>query len=181
MTRLKIMGISGSLRTNSSATMVLKQVAMLLPSSVGFNMYSGLGELPHFNDAADEPATVKQFKNLVAAADGIFICSPEYAFGVPGTLKNALDWTVSSGEFDKKPVAALSASPTSAGGDKAHASLLLVLSALSARVVASASFPIPAIYKKISKTGAVVDPAIVDLLARVLADLKAEIRKGPPE
>jgi len=150
MVHLKIMGISGSLRTNSSATMVLKQVAMLLPSSVGFNIYSGLGELPHFNDADDEPATVKQFKNLVAAADGIFICSPEYAFGVPGTLKNALDWTVSSGDFVSKPVALITAA---SGGKSAHASLLLTLSALSASVAEEATLIIPFIRAKLNEGG----------------------------
>ncbi|MEO6094641.1 MAG: NAD(P)H-dependent oxidoreductase [Fibrobacteria bacterium] len=182
--RMRILGIAGSLREDSSNGTLLKIAASLPDPEVELEIYRGLGDLPFFSperDDANQDGSVAEFRARLKRADGILIATPEYAFGMPGVLKNALDWTVSSGEFDKKPVAALSASPTSTGGDKAHASLLLVLSALSARVVTSASFPIPAIYKKISKTGAVVDPAIVNLLAGVMADLKAEIGKGPPE
>ena len=165
MVHLKIMGISGSLRTNSSATMVLKQIAMLLPSSIEFNIYNGLGELPHFNDAEDEPATVKQFKNLVAAADGIFICSPEYAFGVPGTLKNALDWTVSSGELTYKPVALITAASI---GKNAHAALLLILSALTAKVAEEATLVIPFVRAKLNENGEIKDAATLDAVKKVI-------------
>lgn len=181
---MRILGIAGSLRADSSNGTLLKIAASIPDPETEFEIYRGLGDLPFFSPERDDAGgdgSVAEFRALLKRADGLLIATPEYAFGMPGLLKNALDWTVSSGEFDKKPVAALSASPTSAGGDKAHASLLLVLSALSARVVAPASFPIPAIYKKISKAGEVIDPAIVDLIARVLADLKAEIRKGTPE
>lgn len=178
---MKIVGIAGSLRESSSNGTLLKIIASIPDPEVEFEIYRGLGGLPFFSPELDDENTsgeVAAFRALLKSADGIVLATPEYAFGMPGVLKNALDWTVSSGEFDKKPVAALSASPTSAGGDKAHASLLLVLSALSARVVQSASFPIPAIYKRISKTGAIVDQAIVDVLAGVMADLKREIENG---
>ncbi len=178
---MKILGIAGSLRERSSNGTLLKIIASLNDPEVEFEIFRGLGGLPFFSSELDDAnvnEAVATFRALLKGADGILIATPEYAFGMPGVLKNALDWTVSSGEFDKKPVAALSASPTYGGGDKAHASLLLVLGALSARVVETASFPIPAIYKKISKSGEIVDPAIVTLLSGVLADLKTEIRKG---
>ena len=179
---MKIVGIAGSLRESSSNGTLLKIIASIPDPEVHFEIFRGLGKLPFFSPELDDGNTSKEvaeFRAFLKNADGIIIATPEYAFGMPGVLKNALDWTVSSGEFDKKPVAALSASPTYGGGDKAHASLLLVLGALSARVVAKASFPIPAIYKRISKTGEVVDPAIVELLAGVLSELKAEIKSGP--
>jgi chromate reductase, NAD(P)H dehydrogenase (quinone) len=179
--KIRILGISGSLRADSSNSTLIRLAASLPDPEVEFEIHGGLDGLPFFSperDDANASPEVGEFREALKRADGILICTPEYAFGMPGVLKNALDWTVSSGEFDRKPVAALSASPTYGGGDKAHASLLLVLGALSARVAQKGSFPIPAIYKKISKTGEVVDPAILGLLSGVMAELKAEIRKG---
>ncbi|MDB5049439.1 MAG: azr 1 [Fibrobacteres bacterium] len=178
---MKILGISGSLRENSSNTTLLKIIQAIPDPEVEFEIYRGLGGLPFFSpelDDGDASDPVRELRAKLAGCDGIIISTPEYAFGMPGVLKNALDWAVSSGEFDKKPVAALSASPTSAGGDKAHASLLLVLSALGADVVGEASFPIPAVYKRISKTGEIVDPAIVGLLSGVLSGLARAIKSG---
>ncbi|HKP96973.1 MAG TPA: NADPH-dependent FMN reductase [Fibrobacteria bacterium] len=181
---MRILGISGSLRENSSNTTLLKLMQALPHPGIEFEIYGDLGRLPFFSpelDDADASGPVREFRALLKRSDGVVLSTPEYAFGMPGVLKNALDWTVSSGEFDKKPVAALSASPTSAGGDKAHASLLLVLSALSARVVPEASFAIPAIYKRISKTGAIADPGIVDVLSGVLSGLVGAIKNRPAD
>ena len=92
-------------------------------------LYDGLGNLPHFDDSKHPPETVTAFRTLLQVCDGVLICSPEYAFGVPGSLKNALDWTVSSGEFVHKPLALITAAT---GGDKAHAALLDTLCACAA-------------------------------------------------
>ncbi|MEO6722827.1 MAG: NADPH-dependent FMN reductase [Ferruginibacter sp.] len=172
MAHYKVLAISGSLRINSSATMVLKQAISLFPSTVAINSYEGLAELPPFNDSQDEPLAVKQFKDLLRAADGVFICTPEYAFGVPGTLKNALDWTVSSGEFVNKPVALITAASV---GTNAHASLLLILSALSANVASGATLVIPFIRSKLDESGSIKDNAtlqevkiVVDAFVKIL-------------
>jgi NAD(P)H-dependent FMN reductase len=178
---MKILGISGSLRESSSNTTLLKIIRSLPKPDVEFELYDGLGRLPFFSperDDADVSEEVREFRSRLKRSDGIILSTPEYAFGMPGVLKNALDWTVSSGEFDRKPVAVLSASPTALGGDKAHAALLLVLSALSAKVVEKASFPIPMIYKRISKSGEIVDPAIVGRMSGVLSELIGEIGRG---
>ena len=92
--KIKILGISGSLRANSSASAVLNVVSSLVPEQVEFTIYNGLAEIPAFNDCNDIPETVEAFIKLLSEADGVFFVIPEYAFGVPGTLKNALDWTV---------------------------------------------------------------------------------------
>ncbi|WP_315817616.1 NAD(P)H-dependent oxidoreductase [Paraflavitalea speifideaquila] len=84
------------------------------------------------------------------------ICTPEYAFGVPGVLKNALDWLVSSGELNEKPVATISASPLYRGGDRAHASLVLTLQALG--VKNSGQITIPAITTKLNEEGLLIHP-----------------------
>ena len=129
--RKTILAISGSLRENSSNNAVINAVAGMVSDDVDFVIYKGLGTLPHFDDSKEPAAEVLALRKQLREADGVLICSPEYAFGVPGVLKNGLDWTVSSGEFVNKPLALITAAT---GGDKAHASLLLTFQALSARL-----------------------------------------------
>ena len=74
-------------------------------------IFSGLAEIPAFDDSNPFPSAVDNFIYQVGEADAVLFCIPEYAFGVPGALKNALDWTVSSGDFYEKPVAVFNASP----------------------------------------------------------------------
>lgn len=139
----RILAISGSLRNSSYNNKILQIISSLAPANIDFIIYDRLGDIPPFNDV--ESAAVNEFRRSLKDADGIFICTPEYAFGVPGVLKNALDWTVSSAEFDQKPVALVTASSV---GDKAHASLLLTLTALSANVAEGSTLLIPFIRSK---------------------------------
>ncbi len=97
-------------------------------------------------------------------ADGIIISTPEYAFGVPGVLKNALDWLVSSGELNEKPVVAISASPLSSGGDKAMASLLLTLKALGTKMDEKSSLKIGATNLKMNQAGVITDEQLLSEL-----------------
>jgi len=163
-----IVAISGSLRANSSNNAVINAAAELVYGEVDFIIYEGLGSLPPFDDSKQPANEVTEFRNLLRLADGILICSPEYAFGVPGILKNALDWTVSTGEFVSKPVAVITAAT---GGDKAHASLLLTLSALSARVTEQGTLLIPFVRSKLNENGEVKDPATKQSIKQVMEAL----------
>src|SRR6185295_5855720 len=98
-----------------SNTALLRAAAVLAPEGVEITVYGGLGDLPHFNpDLEDsEPPVVTDFRVLVRESDGLLISSPEYAHGVPGVMKNALDWLVGGEEFIDKPVALLNASARS--------------------------------------------------------------------
>lgn len=92
---MQILAISGSLRAVSSNTAVLRAAAMLAPTGVNITIYSGLGDLPHFNpdiDVDPAPLAVASFREQLKESDGVLISSPEYAHGVPGSMKNALDW-----------------------------------------------------------------------------------------
>src|SRR5689334_7742067 len=112
---IRIIAISGSLRSQSSNTTILKAATMLAPDGVSISLYEGLGMLPHFNpelEGAEGPA-VLDFRRRIRESDGVLISSPEYAHGVPGSLKNALDWIVGTGELVDKPVALINASPSS--------------------------------------------------------------------
>lgn len=175
--KIKIFAIAGSLRKNASNATILKAIAAMAPAAIDFDIYGRLGELPLFNDSDDAPEPVVDFRRRIAEADGVFICTPEYAFGVPGVLKNSLDWTVSSGEFDGKPVAFISAAT---GGENAYASLLLTLTALSARLVEGSTLLISFVRSKLDEKGGIKDPAtynavksVLDVLINSIKELKA--------
>ncbi|GCE24436.1 NADPH-dependent FMN reductase [Dictyobacter kobayashii] len=167
---MRILAISGSLRASSTNTRLVHAIMRLAPTEIEFLMYEGLGDLPHFTpdlDGDNPPPSVLALRQLLRTTDGVLICTPEYAFGVPGSLKNGLDWTVSSGDFSVKPVAAISASPLWGGGDKAHASLLLTLTALGANILEEGKIIIPMVNKKLDAESNLLDPALVENLQAV--------------
>lgn len=157
---LNILAISGSLRNQSSNTLLMHAMIKLAPPNLKFQVYEGLNDLPHFNpdlDVEEGPLSVQNWRSQLRHSDGVLICTPEYGNGVPGALKNALDWIVSSGEWLDKPTVAIAASPSPMGGDKAHASLLLTLNMINAQILHDASLTIPHITMKINKQGIIID------------------------
>ena len=170
----KILGIAGSLRSNSSTAMLMKQAARLMPEDVEFTVYDGLGKLPHFDDSENRPEEVNRFCQLLADADGVLIISPEYAFGVPGSLKNALDWTVSTGEFVNKPLGLITAST---GGEKAFAALLMIFTALSADIPENGKLLISFMRSKIDQDGNFKDEVTYYDFKRVIDSLVERIKE----
>ena len=136
---MKILTLCGSLRANSSNRALLRAYERLAPSNISVQHYEQLGELPHFNpdlDTETVPHHVGTLHSLMARADAVVISTPEYAHGLPGVFKNALDWLVSDPAFVGKPVAILHASR---GSNWALDSLTEVLRTMSARIIESAS------------------------------------------
>jgi len=180
---MNIVAISGSLRAASTNTALVRAAVALAPDGMNITLYDGMADLPHYSpelDGVDPPAPVQPWRALLQEADGALICTPEYAFGMPGSLKNALDWIVSSGELWRKPVVALSASPSALGGEKAHAALLLTLTALEAQIVEAGSLCIPFSRTKLDTSGAITDAptaqtlrASLDALACAINAMKA--------
>ena len=170
MTILKnVLAISGSTRQDSSNLRLIQAIAASSAEFFQVMPFEGLAELPHFNPDLDTdapPHHVTRFRQQLRAADGILICTPEYAMGVPGTLKNAIDWTISTMEFSRKPVALITASLS---GKKAHHSLQETLLILEARITAHTQLLIPFIKAKVSPDGVVTDP-------NADADIQALIR-----
>ena len=139
---VRLLAISGSLRAVSTNTAALKAAMLLKPPGMQMEFYEGLASLPHFNpddDIDPLPQTVADWRSKVAAADGLLISSPEYARGIPGSLKNALDWLVSGPEHPGKPVAFFHASER---GVASQAALRLVLETMGTRIVDSACITI---------------------------------------
>ena len=140
---VRILAISGSLRGASSNTAVINAAVRVAPVGVEVSVYSGLADVPPFNpdlDTDTPPIAVVRFRAALEACDAILICSPEYAHGVSGVLKNTLDWVVGSGELIDKPIAVINASTRAI---RADASLRETLTTMSARVVEDASITIP--------------------------------------
>ena len=150
MTPSRLLAISGSLRAGSSNTALLLAAARIAREQIV--LYEGLADLPHFNPDLDcegsEPPAAVALRAQIARCDGLIICSPEYAHGVPGALKNALDWLVSFPEFAGKPVLLWNAS--AAGGEHAQAALVEILRTMSARVLVEASLLRPFCRRKLS-------------------------------
>lgn len=175
---LHILAISGSLRAASLNTAVLQAMAALAPAGVTITLYDQLAALPHFNPDLDgendtPPASVLELRAQVGHADGIMISSPEYAHGVPGALKNALDWLVSSFEFPGKPVALINVSPRST---HVHASLTETLTTMSASLLADASLTVPLPRKGLDEAGMRADPEIARALRSALDAFVRAIR-----
>lgn len=172
---MRIFAISGSLRAGSSNTGLLHAMAALSPAGVEVSVYDGLADLPHFNPDLDPDAipAVADFRARLAAADGIIISSPEYAHGVAGVMKNALDWVVATGEFVDKPVALINASPRAHHAQEALTETLVVM---TARMVPEASIALPLLGRKLPEGGMLADVEIADALRGALEALMRAIR-----
>ncbi len=170
--KIKILAISGSTRQSSSNLNLIKAIAELTSAIFTTTIFDGLSALPHFNpdlDNEDAPDQVKDFRRQLREADGILICSPEYAIGVPGTLKNAIDWTVSSMEFSQKPVALITASLS---GEKAHQSLLGTLLIIEAKMTADTQLLISFVKTKVSSECKIIDQETLNSINKLIQSLK---------
>src|SRR5690242_8113630 len=121
---LRVLGVSGSLQAGSTNTALLRVARERAHKGVDVVLYERLAEIPPFSpDIEPVPAAVSEWRALVSSADAVLFATPEYAHGLPGVLKNALDWLVGSGGLYEKRVAILSAEPHAARAVYARADL----------------------------------------------------------
>ena len=138
---MKVLGISGSLRSGSYNRQLLRAAEGLLPAEVEYVVYDGLKDVPPFDEDDDfepAPAAVTALRRAIGEADAVLIATPEYNSSVPGVLKNALDWVsrpIATNTLRNKPVAVVGASTGAFGAVWAQAELRKVLAAIGARVV----------------------------------------------
>jgi NAD(P)H-dependent FMN reductase len=155
----RFLAISGSLRRVSTNTALLRAMAANAPDSVAVELYDGLGDLPIFNPDREgglTPAVVDDLGRRVRDADGLIIACPEYAHGIPGGLKNLLDWLVSRDEIPDKPTMLLRASSRN---DISHAALLEVLRTMSVAVMPDVGVHIHLISKSPEEIDAIFSEA----------------------
>jgi chromate reductase, NAD(P)H dehydrogenase (quinone) len=157
---IHILGINGSIRANSSSHVVMNEVIKNLPANAKFTLFERLADIPAFDGSETDPEPVVDFKNQVKQADAVVICTPEYAFGVPGALKNALDWTVGSGDFMNKPVALITASSY---GERGHEAFQHILTAIASKLDPATTLLISFIRAKV-KEGCIIDAPTVEMV-----------------
>ncbi|MEO8213912.1 MAG: NADPH-dependent FMN reductase [Myxococcales bacterium] len=169
---MTILGISGSLRITSSNMAILRAAARLAPSATHVEIYDRLAEVPAFSPDLDVdplPEPIVDLRARIARADALLISSPEYAHGMPGSLKNLLDWLVSALEALHKPVLVLSASP--GGAVFAHAQLLEVLRTMNLCVVDGGAHVFSR--SKLDPMGEVASRELLSTIAAALVTLAA--------
>lgn len=171
---MKIVAISGSLRKESSNSRLVQAALSLAPSKITVLWFNGLDRLPYFNSDLDTeavPPEVKSFREILHSADGFLISSPEYIHGIPGVLKNALDWTASSGGFENRPVVLLNSSASE--GQYVDTQLTETLGVLMAKMVFTAPLQSGQIRQAFAKDGTLVDTGVKEILERAFQALLA--------
>jgi chromate reductase len=155
----QVLAISGSTRMNSTNGQYIEAFRKIAMDLMDVSLYKDIAELPAFNPDLDNenvPSVVTDFRTRIRNADGVLICTPEYAMGIPGSLKNVIDWTVSSCEFSGKPVALITASTS---GEKAHKALIDVLNVIEAVPATNEQLLIRFAKTKIDDNNKIKDPA----------------------
>ena len=174
--RLRVLAISGSLRSASSNSALVHALPRVASDIVDVSIYDGLADVPAFNpdhDGESPAAAVLELRSALQACDAVVISSPEYAHGVPGALKNALDWVVGSGELIEKPIALINVSPHST---YAHASLKETLTVMSANVVPEASIILSLVGRKLDADGIAADRELSTALRSAMVSLSLAAR-----
>ena len=168
---MQVLAISGSLRAASINSALLRACARLAPPGMRIDVYAGLGGLPLFNPdlEASPPRDVQALREAVAAADVLLLASPEYAHGVSGAMKNALDWLVGFEPFYGKRVAVPNASPRAR---HAHAALCETLRTMSAALLDEAAIALPLLGAGLDEQGMVDSPGVSDGIRSLLAVLQ---------
>ncbi|CAM3479085.1 NADPH-dependent FMN reductase [Flavobacterium chungbukense] len=156
--KIKIFAVSGSTRKDSSNFKILKYISHQLKSEFELEIFEDLDKLPHFNpdlDTDKAPDEIVSLRNKIKEVQGVIICTPEYVFSLPGSLKNALEWFVSTTVFSNKKVGLVTAS---ASGEMAHEQLLLIMKTLDASFDDSLQLLIQGVRGKVNAEGKIIDP-----------------------
>lgn len=162
MNTIRLLALSGSLREASYNTAALKALQRIAPAPVEITI-GAIGGLPLFNpdrEGEDIPA-LAALSGLLGNSDGLILASPEYAHGISGPLKNALDWLVGGVEFPYKPVMLVNTSPRAS---HAQAALTEVVSTMSGHVVERACISIPLLSSGLDVGGIVGNKEMVRVL-----------------
>jgi chromate reductase, NAD(P)H dehydrogenase (quinone) len=180
--RLRVMGIAGSLRAASYSKIVLGTIERLLPHGVAFDSLD-IGSLPHYNEEVEHeavPQSVAAGRERVAASDAVIIVTPEYNHGLPGVLKNTLDW-LSRPAFascmNGKPVLFVTLSPGALGGVRAQGQLRETLSAMMCSLIPMPEMAITSVATKI-EAGQLADRPTLDFVAGNLTRFLSAVAAG---
>jgi len=167
----KVLAICGSTRENSSNHQLIIAISELFSTQFQIVPAANIGTLPHFNpdnNLEDIPAEIIILRQQIKNADGVLICTPEYAHGIPGSLKNLIDWTVSSNSFSGKPTALITASTD---GTFAHGALLEVLKTIEAKNIENLHLLIQFIRTKFDEENKIKDERTLIAIKELMSGL----------
>lgn len=178
---MQILAVSGSLRASSYNTALLQNAAKLNSPELTFKLFDALVDIPPFDPDINDrslPASVTKLRHAIDQANAIIISTPEYAHGIPGVLKNALDWLVSCNEMILKPIAVMSVSTSGLGAYRAHSDLIKVLHAMNTSVIIDASLNVPFAKLKFNEKRELVDSETIQALKNALARITVYLKQN---
>ncbi|MGW6459471.1 NADPH-dependent FMN reductase [Streptomyces sp. NPDC055078] len=181
MNQLNVLALSGSLRSGSHNTALLRAARKLNPGGMVIGIDSGLGGLPLYSqdlDTGTPPEPVAALRSRIAAADALLIATPEHNASVPAALKNAIDWvsTAPGALLDGKPVAIAGASPGPFGSVRAQLALRQILVSVGADVLAKPEVTVFRCDTRFDANGALADAHSAELLVALLGALAHRAR-----
>ena len=176
---MRLLALSGSLRRDSINSAFCRAVAKLAEPPLAVTVYQGMGALPLFNADLEVhvPEPVRDLRNAVTNSDALLIASPEYAHGISGVLKNALDWLVSFEGAAHKPVAVVNTSPRAS---HAHAALVEVLTTMSAQIISEASITVPLLGACVTEEAMLQSSDVCNRIRASLLGIRGYLSGNPP-
>lgn len=180
---MKVLAISGSLRSGSLNTRLLREIAERAPAAVEIELWAGLKAIPPYDgddDTDPAPEPVLELREAIADADGLLFATPEYNSSVPGVLKNAIDWASRPREttpLQGKPAAVVGATTGQFGAVWAQAELRKVLGSTGARVI-DLELPVAKADAQLVQHGGLLTNELVESRTdEILTALVAEIER----
>ncbi|MEO0632700.1 MAG: NAD(P)H-dependent oxidoreductase [Pseudomonadota bacterium] len=177
-----LLGLSGSLRTGSTNSMLMREAARLFGDCT---LIEGDLRMPLYDGDAEEadgiPENVTTLARQIGEADGVIISTPEYNKGPPGVLKNALDWVsrVDGHPWSGKPVAVMSAAAGRAGGERAQLILRTFMVPFRPIVLPGPEIHLAGSSREFDENGQLTSEIYTRELTALMDSLRAEIdRKG---
>jgi chromate reductase len=180
---MKVLGISGSLRSGSYNARLLRQAGRLLPGGFELEVFEGLRDVPPYDadeDGEDPPEAVRHLREAIWSADALLIATPEYNSSVPGVLKNALDWAsrpFPDNALRGKPALVIGTSTSSFGAVWAQAETRKVLGASGARVL-DVDLPVAKAGEAFDRDGDLIDRGLRARLEELLSELAAQAERS---
>jgi NAD(P)H-dependent FMN reductase len=178
---VKILLVSGSLRSGSTNSAMVRTAAEVTLAGVETAIYEDMGDLPHFNPDDDQEGqplhpAVARLRSTLEASDAALFCTPEYAGAMPGSFKNMFDWTVGGGQTYRMPVGWVNVAAPPRGED-AHESLRKVLGYTGSLIVEDAATRIPVSRDQVGEDGTIADPQIRAAVVQTLEALASAVRR----
>jgi chromate reductase len=179
---LTILGFAGSLRQGSLNRALLRAAQRLAPDDLTIEIFD-LAAVPLYDgdvEAAGDPAGVAAFKQAIAAADGVVMATPEYNHGVPGVMKNAVDWASRpprGAVLAGKPVGLIGASPGITGTARGQSQLRQAFEFTNSPCMAQPELLVFKAHEKFDERGELTDPDTAKHLVRWLEAFGAFVRK----